>query len=177
MANIYISTITPSEYTLEINLDDCTTDCTKDAGMLQSIIDAWGKRMQAKGYEEIEVVDFDSDEIPGIIATHISPENWVEYMEAYEEHGDAFRLYVASVCCAGQDVSDMVSGFEDAYRGEYDSKEDFAIELLDETGELNALPENLRHYFDYARYADDLFINDVYSEQNPNGGIFVYWNQ
>ncbi len=170
MATIWISTITPSLHTLDLDID-----ATSDADDIQETIDEFVSSIYANGYEEIRVID--SDEIPGIIATHISPENWVEYMEAYEEHGDAFRLYVASVCCAGQDVSDMVSCFEDAYRGEYDSEEDFAIELLDETGELNALPENLRHYFDYASYARDLFINDVYSEQNPNGGIFVYWNQ
>lgn len=50
--------------------------------------------------------------------------------------------------------------FEEAFMGEYGSEEDFATELLDNTGELDQIPQNLRYYFDYEMYARDLFIND-----------------
>jgi hypothetical protein len=44
--------------------------------------------------------------------------------------------------------------------GCYDSEQEYAEALLEETGELNEIPEHLRYYFDYESYASDLFIND-----------------
>lgn len=55
------------------------------------------------------------------------------------------------------------SGFEDAYRGKYDSEVDCAEAFLEESGELDSIPKHLQCYFDYEAYARDLFINDLYS--------------
>ena len=52
--------------------------------------------------------------------------------------------------------------FEDAYMGEYDSEQDYAEQLLEETGEINEIPQHLRYYFDYEAYARDLFINEYF---------------
>lgn len=147
-----------------------------DAEEVQEHIDQHIEIMNGEE-KNLKVTDYDEDIFPAAVAKNIDPEKWIDYLEAYEEHGDAFRLYVEDVCYAGQDVFDMVSSFEEAYRGEYDSKEDFARELLDETGELEAIPENLRWYFDYEAYARDLFISDVWSAPaSAYGGIYVYWN-
>lgn len=59
--------------------------------------------------------------------------------------------------------------FEDAYCGEYDSEQAYAEELVDELGCLERMPENLRWYFDYEKFARDLFINDYYF---VNGYVF-----
>lgn len=50
--------------------------------------------------------------------------------------------------------------FEEAYQGEFSSEEDFAEQLADDCGFLGDMPENLRCYFDYERFARDLFIGD-----------------
>lgn len=61
--------------------------------------------------------------------------------------------------------------FHDKYRGEYDSWRDFAEELLEETGELNEIPERLRGYFDYEAYARDLRLSGDVVEHNG----YYFW--
>ena len=64
-----------------------------------------------------------------------------------------------------------LSEFEDAYRGKYSSEQDYAEELVAETGMLDAMPENLRNYFDYEAFTRDLFM-DGYSF--IDGHVFTY---
>ena len=87
--------------------------------------------------------------------------NW-DYIDGLrrvlEEHGEdyaeAYALFVG-------DFHDTdVDNFLESYCGQYISEEDYAAELLEETGDLNALPQSLRCYFDYEKFARDLFIND-----------------
>ncbi|EDC2357981.1 DUF1472 domain-containing protein [Salmonella enterica] len=47
--------------------------------------------------------------------------------------------------------------FDDAYRGEAESEEDYAQEMVEDHGLLNEVPEPLRSYFDFEAYARDLF--------------------
>ena len=47
--------------------------------------------------------------------------------------------------------------FEDAYRGEAESEEQYAWEFIEETGLLNEIPASLRFYFNYEAFARDLF--------------------
>ncbi|EOG4047666.1 antirestriction protein ArdA, partial [Salmonella enterica] len=46
---------------------------------------------------------------------------------------------------------------DDAYRGEAESEEDFAREMVEDNGLLNEVPEPLRSYFDFEAWARDLF--------------------
>jgi antirestriction protein len=52
--------------------------------------------------------------------------------------------------------------FQDAFCGRFESELDYAETFVEETGMLSEMPENLRYYFDYEKYARDLFITDVY---------------
>lgn len=52
------------------------------------------------------------------------------------------------------------SDFESAYCGEAESETKFVEQLLDDTGDMNSIPEWARMYFDYESYARDLFIGD-----------------
>ena len=56
---------------------------------------------------------------------------------------------------------------EEAYAGEWASDEDFATDLLEQCGDLDQMPENLRYYFDYSAFARDLMISD-YFENNSH---------
>lgn len=49
--------------------------------------------------------------------------------------------------------------FDDAYQGEYESDEAFAEQLSDDIGMLDEVPENLRCYFDFERFARDLMMD------------------
>lgn len=50
----------------------------------------------------------------------------------------------------------------DAYVGVYESKEDFAEELVDDCYNLEKMMGNLACYFDYEKFARDLFMTDYY---------------
>lgn len=49
--------------------------------------------------------------------------------------------------------------FEDVYCGEYDSKQAYAEQLCDELG-LHEVPESIKPYIDYEKFARDLFTTD-----------------
>lgn len=96
----------------------------------------------------------------------VSPECWT-LLDAYEKHDEgAVNAYI--YCFGEWNESD----FQDRYRGEFSSWEDMATEFLEETGQLNEIPESLRYYFDYEKYARDIrFSGDVVEH---NG--YFFWN-
>lgn len=66
---------------------------------------------------------------------------------------------------------------EEDYSGEWDSLAAWAEDLLGSTGALAALPESLRCYFDYEKYADDLDLSgDVFTIE-AGGKVHVFWNR
>lgn len=81
---------------------------------------------------------------------------------------EAFDEYVGLIGPSKID-SDLKDNFFEAYQGEHQSEEDFAENLVEELGMLNDLPENLKCYFDYERFARDLFISDY---SYCNGHVF-----
>lgn len=60
--------------------------------------------------------------------------------------------------------------FQNTYRGQYSSKEEFAEELIEEMGLLSHADALLCRYFDYAAFARDLFVSDYHMP--PNGYVF-----
>jgi antirestriction protein len=72
-------------------------------------------------------------------ATHLD----AEVIDAYLDNLGAF---------GGVDITDI----EDAYYGEFDDFTEFAYHIVEETGELDGLPIQLRNYFDYEKYGRDL---------------------
>ena len=90
-----------------------------------------------------------------------------ELMDAFNEHGrEAVVAYIEEFGEWGD------SAFRDRYHGEYESWEAMATELLEDTGELDDIPERLRYYFDYDKYARDIRLGGDMSE---SGGHF-FWN-
>jgi antirestriction protein len=90
-----------------------------------------------------------------------------ELAEMIEQHGHA---YIAYVQYAGmENASD--EDFQDKYAGEWDSEEDFAMDLADET--MN-IPEHILPYFDNEKFAHDLFINDYYSVESKDYKVHVF---
>ena len=85
------------------------------------------------------------------------------------EHGAAFAAYANDV---GVDHATEES-FQDAYGGEWESEEAYAENLFDGLY-LHEVPEHIQHYIDYGAFSRDLFINDYYSVENPEGGVFVF---
>lgn len=93
---------------------------------------------------------------------------WIEdTQDMDDDRKEAYELYLDNV---GSD-SDL-SGFEEAYQGQYDSMQDFAEQLLEDTGEIDSIPKHLQFYFDYSLYARDLELGGDYWES----GGHIYRN-
>jgi len=88
---------------------------------------------------------------------------------------EALKAYYENANFADDDVEDICRGFEDSYVGCYDDLEAYAYELIENTGELSQIPENLRYYFDYASFARDLELGgDVWTHQIGYAETFVF---
>ncbi|MGS4344076.1 antirestriction protein ArdA [Myroides odoratus] len=64
------------------------------------------------------------------------------------------------------DIDSLFESFEDDYQGYYNSEEDFAYQIIDECYDLS---DFVKSYFDYERFARDLFMSDYTYE---NGHVF-----
>ncbi|ENM2314430.1 antirestriction protein ArdA [Salmonella enterica] len=103
-----------------------------------------------------ELMFQDYEGFPGNMASecHI---NWA-YVEGFRQARDegceeAYRLWVDDT---GETDFDT---FLDAWWGEADSEETFAVEFASDTGLLADVPETVALYFDYEAYARDLFLD------------------
>lgn len=116
--------------------------------------------------EDPELMFQDWENIPDLFIGKysIDPDLW-DYMNSDRDE-DAKAAYLA--CFGEWDESD----FDERYRGQYDSFTELAEQLLDETGDLEAIPENLRYYFDYEKYGRDLQLGGDFCEQDGH----YFWN-
>lgn len=92
------------------------------------------------------------------------------------EHGGAFAAYAALV----NDQPERLKDFETVYRGEWESVEAYAEELLDDLGAndcLEQVPDWLQPYvsLDVAGFARDLELGgDIWTESTGKGGVWVF---
>ncbi|HAD8887086.1 TPA_asm: DUF1472 domain-containing protein [Salmonella enterica] len=103
-----------------------------------------------------ELMFQDYEGFPGNMASecHINWA-WVEGFRRARDEGceEAYRLWVDDT---GETDFDT---FRDAWWGEADSEEAFAVEFASDTGLLADVPETVALYFDYEAYARDLFLD------------------
>ena len=76
---------------------------------------------------------------------------------------EAFRIYTAHVGIGRA----TIDNFEDAYQGQYETREAFAKHLIEVT---DSVPLTLRKFIDTRRYADELF---VYTYWEFKGHVFA----
>ncbi|WP_455643661.1 antirestriction protein ArdA [Parabacteroides sp.] len=99
-------------------------------------------------------------------------ENIFEIIEAIDELDDdkkaAFEVWLnhGSHDITTKDITDLIRSFEDDFQGAYNDEEDYAYEIVDECYDL---PEFAKTYFDYAKFARDLFMGDYWF-----GGGYVF---
>ncbi|EAY3097769.1 DUF1472 domain-containing protein [Salmonella enterica subsp. enterica serovar Typhimurium] len=103
-----------------------------------------------------ELMFQDYEGFPGNMASecHINWA-WVEGFRLARDEGceEAYRLWVEDT---GETDFDT---FRDAWWGEADSEEAFAVEFASDTGLLADVPETVALYFDYEAYVRDLFLD------------------
>lgn len=94
-------------------------------------------------------------------------DNIFEIIEAIDELDDdkkaAFEVWLnhGSHDITTKDITDLMRSFEDDFQGVYNDEEDYAYEIVDECYDL---PEFAKTYFDYAKFARDLFMGDYWFE-------------
>lgn len=94
-------------------------------------------------------------------------DNIFEIIEAIDELDDdkkaAFEVWLnhGSHDITTKDIADLIRSFEDDFQGAYNDEEDYAYEIVDECYDL---PEFAKTYFDYAKFARDLFMGDYWFE-------------
>ena len=85
----------------------------------------------------------------------------LEYSDMCDKHGqEAVDDYM--------EFHDELDNFEEAYCGEWDSEEDFARHIVEECYNLEKMMGSLANYFDYERFARELFMYDYQMGANNN---------
>ncbi len=109
-----------------------------------------------------ELMFQDWEEIPSALISECSlNESFFNLRDSLEQLDsceiNAFWQWVESIGKRlSDDSEDLIDDFRTAYIGFYSSKEEFATEMLDES----TLSEFALQYFDYEKYANDLFMTD-----------------
>lgn len=118
-----------------------------------------------KNENDPELMFQDWEGIPASLVgeSWVAPAVW-ELLEV--DNQEAAQAYIQ---CFGEWNKD---DFEDRYRGQWSGWVAMAEELLEETGELEAIPERLRYYFDYEAYARDLRCGGDLCEHDGH----FFWN-
>lgn len=92
-------------------------------------------------------------------------DNAREFAELDEDEQEAFEAFLECKYGSYADSDSLFSDFRDAYCGKFDSKEDYAEQLVEDCGYLDEMPSYLREYFDFEAYARDIFMDS-----------FTFWN-
>ena len=117
-----------------------------------------------EGFGEINLGEWPSIERVSILAQLI------------QDHGDAFSLWYVNQDGHATSAQDLEERFLEQWQGIYESKIAFVDSLLEDTGQLNELPQWARNYFDYESYARDLELSGDYSFICHQGEIYAYNN-
>ena len=95
-------------------------------------------------------------------------ESWISeeifrIIEAVRDLSDseqqAFYIWLNYSGILSDDTDSLICDFKCEYQGYYDNKEDFAYEIIDSCYDL---PEFAKSYFDYEKFAYDLFKGDYW---------------
>lgn len=103
----------------------------------------------------------DYEEIPeNFVGTYSLDSDFFDYMEALNDSGLDPEVFEA-----GAYLDIPYSEIAENYEGYHKSDSDFAYELVESIGFLSDVPENIKQYFDYDKFATDLMCSD-YTEHN-----------
>ena len=136
---------------------------------IQYTITVW---REVNNIDEWAISEYDDEFRP--LLDNDDPEQWANWEEAFEEHGDAILKFWEGALgfTYYQDVAKVSEAFESAYQGEFEYREDWARDFIDACYTLEG---PLKNYFDYEKYArdcerrgDNIFIDA------DNGNVFVF---
>jgi len=145
-------------------------DADQEPDELQAAVDRMLACSPVTGAEEWGIFDHEGFG-PLAIGEQESLELVSRLADGITVHGQPFAFWANHLDRAEWD--DELERFEEAYRGTWESLEDYARELLEDSGyDLDALgPEELQPYihFDLDRYAQDLTSEALWATQGADG--------
>jgi antirestriction protein len=98
-------------------------------------------------------------------------------MQESENAPEALKAWVSNCPTYYQwsEWANWCDDFEEAFVGSYGSTLEFTDQLIEDSGMLDEMPENLRPYFDYEKFDRDLFMGDYWaSDRDANGDIHIF---
>jgi antirestriction protein len=126
--------------------------------------------------EEHAVMDYDGfGSLDSALGEWPDFETVAAIARAIEKHGPVFLAYAEA--CEPDLNEDVASGFEDSYRGEWDSERDYAEHEIDDVGfaGLERIPDELLPYLDMEMITDVIFRHGTMTScENPTGGVYVF---
>lgn len=147
-------------------------DATYGLEHIQEEIQAMLARSPIPNAEEWAI--HDTDGFDGLsVSEYANLEGIADAAELIEQYGE-LASHVIEYYGGVDDLDEAKTALEDNYAGEYDSLGDWAEELLEETGALSELPDNLRSYFDYDSYARDAELGGDVFTFNIDGSLHVF---
>ena len=157
-------------------------------------------RLHGRWIDADQVVDTIRDEITAMLADSPEPlaeeyaihdyENW-HGLELHEyenvdqvavaaqlvaEHGPVFTGLVGRLGGL-EHLEEAREAMKERYHGEYDDLEHWAEDFVEQIGLLDPVPEALRGYFDYGKYARDYEMNGDIFTVEVDGKVHVFWSQ
>jgi antirestriction protein len=103
-------------------------------------------------------------------------ETLVEIADLINEHDEIFTHVV--VYCGGPEYLEEARRLmEECYQGAYDNTIEWAEYLLEDTGELDKIPQHLRGYFDFERYAHDAELSGDIFTIEVDGKTHIFWSR
>jgi antirestriction protein len=149
-------------------------DATLDAEELHQAVQFMLRNGYDRNAEEWAIMDY--DDFCGLnLGEYESLEVVSRIAKGIAEHGEAFARWVEYV---GERSAEALDRFEDHYLGKYDSAEEYAEYILEETESyryLDEIPESLRMYakFDTEQMGRDMEI-ELHVVEASDRGVHVF---
>ena len=111
--------------------------------------------------EDPEIMFQDGENIPDSLCCESMGEEEFNQIAEYCELCDEYSVEAVDDFLEWDSTEDL-DNMHDAYVGVYDSREDFAREIVSDCYDIENIMGNLACYFDYEAFARDLFMGDYY---------------
>lgn len=111
--------------------------------------------------EDPELMYQDYENMPGSLYHESMGEEGFNKIAEYCELCDDYSVSAVDDFLEWDSTEDL-DNMHDAYVGVYDSREDFAREIVSDCYDIENIMGNLACYFDYEAFARDLFMGDYY---------------
>ena len=113
--------------------------------------------------DEFFITDYDATVNCDHLGEYENIEKLKELVDFYADFFDKYGDYAENVidaleqhCSYNQEIIDLLKSEEFRVYPECDTMEHVAMEIADELGYLDQLPDNLRYYFDFEKFGRDL---------------------